>query len=59
MANFVVIPAQAGIQYFTGFLDVRIRAHDNARLLQAILRQVLVTASPTRIQRRETAASQC
>ena len=59
MANFVVIPAQAGIQYFTGFPDARIRVHDNARLLQTILRQVPVTALPTRIQRRETAASQC
>jgi hypothetical protein len=40
MANIIVIPAQDGIQYFTGFLDARVRAHDNARLLQAILRQL-------------------
>ncbi|MGD8630303.1 MAG: hypothetical protein PVH38_01635 [Gammaproteobacteria bacterium] len=37
-AKIVVIPAQAGIQYFTGFLDARVRGHDNVRLLQAILR---------------------
>jgi len=29
MANIVVIPAQAGIQYFAGFLDARVRGHDN------------------------------
>jgi hypothetical protein len=39
MANIVVIPAQAGIQYFTGFLDARVRGHDNVRLMQAILCQ--------------------
>ncbi|MGD8630985.1 MAG: hypothetical protein PVG72_09710 [Gammaproteobacteria bacterium] len=37
MAKIVVIPAYAGIQYFTGFLDARVRGHDNVRLLQAIL----------------------
>jgi hypothetical protein len=29
VANIVVIPAQAGIQYVTGFLDARVRGHDN------------------------------
>jgi hypothetical protein len=38
MANIIVIPAQAGIQYSTGFLDARVRGHDNVRLLQASLR---------------------
>jgi hypothetical protein len=38
MANIVVIPAHAGIQYSTGFLDARVRGHDNVGLLQAILR---------------------
>ncbi|MEZ5541797.1 MAG: hypothetical protein R3F42_07115 [Pseudomonadota bacterium] len=28
---FLVIPAQAGIQYCAGFLDVRLRGHDNSR----------------------------
>jgi len=37
MANIVVIPAQPGIQYFTGFLDARVRGRDNVRLLQAIV----------------------
>jgi hypothetical protein len=37
MANIIVIPAHAGIQYSTGFLDARIRRHDNVRVLQAIL----------------------
>ncbi|HYQ71484.1 MAG TPA: hypothetical protein VET88_06085 [Gammaproteobacteria bacterium] len=40
MASIVVIPAQAGIQYFTGFLDARERGHDNVRLLQAILMEI-------------------
>jgi hypothetical protein len=38
MTNIVVIPAHAGIQYFTGFLDARVRGHDNLGLLQAIVR---------------------
>jgi len=37
MAKIVVIP-YAGIRYFTGFPDARIRGHDNVSLLQAILR---------------------
>jgi hypothetical protein len=31
MAKIVGIPAQAGIQSFTGFLDARVRGHDNVR----------------------------
>jgi hypothetical protein len=42
MANIVVIPAHAGIQCFTGLLDARIRGHDNVRLPQVILSQVLL-----------------
>jgi hypothetical protein len=45
MANIVVIPTQVGIQYFTGFLDARVRGHDNVRLLQTVLRQVLAQLS--------------
>ena len=38
MANIVVIPAQAGIRYFTGFMDARVLGHGNVRLLQPIFR---------------------
>jgi hypothetical protein len=37
VANIVGIPAQAGIQSFTGFPVARVRGHDNVRLHQAIL----------------------
>jgi len=30
--------AQAGIQYFTVFLDARLRGHDGVRILKVILR---------------------
>jgi len=39
--GFVVIPAQAGIQRFKGFLDARLRGHDDEWMLSPILRQVL------------------
>ena len=42
MASIVVISAQAGTQYFTGFLNARVRGHDNERLLQPISRQVII-----------------
>ncbi|MEZ5543346.1 MAG: hypothetical protein R3F42_15095 [Pseudomonadota bacterium] len=37
-AMFLVIPAQAGIQYCAGLLDARLRGHDEVGMLVPIVR---------------------